>query len=776
MGKADPSDPSGQTPAAALARPLGVHAASLRAGVRFFAVLGAVVVLTTSTGRVAMAWYRRPLSDSLPRWFVAAIWRDLVQTLPYLAALLSPFVLGIVWACAWRRGGQPARRPQPALQALLLFAGLATWISAVSFCESLIQRGTLPVWHDFRGGMDAAFLTSALANFWYARYLVPAVFAWPAVVFCVRVYGRKHNPQAHASNPWGFTLGFVGSWALFAILMHPVHAPRLPLPRVLVSTPGVNDPFGRFLRSLAVALSGAPTQPRDILASVPLPMDRASEGAGLLGLRRQTTPEASCAPHPWGAPLPPHGGEKDSPTTAGLGDISRALWSRPDEALNNIIVFQLSLESLRGDDLAALNPQAPRALAPFLNGLYESARTGHHAVIAAHQMWQGGVRTSQGMSAFACGLGALPHGISLVRDLETVPLRCLSDVLVDAGFQATFAYGSHMAFDNMGPFLAYHGFDAWLTQDTLPKHFPKGEWDAISDRALVKHAVAHFAQTPARPTFTLLMTLSNHSPFSPPQDLDPNVSARVAEALSTHVNVARKEDRPRLTTYSYTDHAVQEFFEQLESTGLAARSIVILHADHATGERFVWPRPDGSDPMTDEAKGRIPFVIVFPDALLARVADPQAFRQAVARTHAAINAAPVSLNDVPLWLLSLLSAHPGVANLPLPWRWHSLGGMTASPAFAPPGTPAPRLWGINGMNQLFFLSAAGRVMGQLEDLMTLTHPDELFTATQPLFGASALLADFLRDYGKRCASPAHIRMRAAAAGKGPQPPARTSQP
>lgn len=728
------------------------------AGVEFFAWFATVIGVMAATGRVASATYRRPQSDGIGVWYAAAIWRDVVEALPYLAIVSAPMWLGLGLVTAGRRGGLTGAGPRRLLQALLGIVALVTWLAAVSFAEFQIERGSLPVWHDMMGGMDAAFVTSSLGNVVYLRYLLPGVVAWLLIGVALVAFGRRCAARPPAPSTWSFVLAFVTSCTIFSLATHPVHAPRVPLPRMLVKTQGVTSPFGRFFGSAAVALTGGATEPRQILAEASLPAALAPEGAHLLGLPFQDTSRA-CQPHPWAAPLDEPSTGDPSSIKEGMRRIGEALWAEGRGAPKELLLFQISLESFRAADLTALNPAAPRGLAPFMNGLYEAARKGSRSVLAAGNLWQGGVRTSQGLSAFTCGLGALPHGISLVRDLGDVPLRCLSDVLVDAGFEATFAYGSHARFDNMDTFLGFHGFRHWLTQDTLPRGLPLGEWDAVTDRALMAHTLTSLAKAPPRPGLVLLMTLSNHSPFQAPQDLPPDVEARVAHALAERPNLARREDHRRLVTYAYSDVAVQEFFARLDATGLSSRSIVVLHADHATGERFVWPLPNGKEGKTNEAKGRIPFVVVFPEALTAQAADPESLRTALRTTQQSFATQPVSLNDVPRWLLALLAAHPDVRRLPSPWRWHTLGGMTASPHFSFPGRQAPRLFGINGLNQLFFLGAEGALVGQLEDVMALSHPEELHTATQPLFPATVLWSGFLTGHAQRCPEPRHIRMR-----------------
>lgn len=716
-------------------------------GARFFALLILLVAITSVTGRVATAWYRQPANASRALWFAAALWRD-VGSATALAALLGLVLL--LPALLIKRGNAP-RWPGRWLALVATVVAATIWISAISFCEYWIQRGSLPVWHEFMGGMDASFLKSALANFRYPRYVWPAVVAWPLVAALIFFGLRWEQRRQLEFHRVGFAAGFAASGALLFVLTHPAHDPPLPLPKAFVEAEGVTDPFGRFFGSAWAVLTGHPSEPKQILIEAQISPLLQNEGAKLLGLGFEPV-VAGCNKHPFTSPLD----QAPVPAVnAALQAISRELFT--NDIAKDLVVFHISLESFRGDDLAALNERAPVGVAPFFNALYGQAAAGQGGVIASRSFWQGGVRTSQGMSAFTCGLGALPYGVSLVRDLGPVPLRCLSDVLTDAGFGHTFVYGSHASFDGMSSFLRYHGFTNFVTQDELPKNLPVGEWDAVSDLALFDQAIRFVEQQPHTPTFALMMTLSNHSPFTPPQDLPSVVKQRVKAALGTRANHARPEDLARLITYSYTDFAVEAFFEKLRSHQLADRSIVIMHADHATGERYVWSPKLGPVSETAEATARIPLALVFPPSLVARAAHPDLLAQRLREANDVINAAPTSLNDVPRWLLDLLSAHPGVANIEASWRWHTLGGMTASALFVPPAAHPAHIYGISGINQLFWLSKQAQFMGPVEDVMAVTTQAEVFAATRPLFPAAALWSEFLKGHATRCPSEAQVR-------------------
>jgi hypothetical protein len=281
-----------------------------------------------------------------------------------------------------------------------------------------------------------------------------------------------------------------------------------------------------------------------------------------------------------------------------------------------------------------------------------------------------------------------------------------------------------------------------VAQAELPKGLPKGTWDGVTDFAVFDLAVKDVAEgLKTGSQFSLLMSLSNHSPFTTPQDLPEAVKQRVDRGLATAVNRADADDRLRLITYSYTDAAVQRVFEQLETLGIAERSIVMLMADHSTGHAYVWGK---EDPESDAAKSQIPFAIVIPKAFLARAKDPVAAEAALKDAQALIEEAPLSQNDVPTLLLALLSAHPGLKALPADQRWHTLGGQVTSPYFEPGGDRDSYILGINGVSELFALDRQGVRVGSYEDSVFLKTRADRYRVTPRLIPVTAVLIETMQ--------------------------------
>jgi hypothetical protein len=247
----------------------------------------------------------------------------------------------------------------------------------------------------------------------------------------------------------------------------------------------------------------------------------------------------------------------------------------------------------------------------------------------------------------------------------------------------------------------------------------------------------------------MLMSLSNHSPYKAPADLPADIGTRVDHALATVTNHAVGDDRARIVTHAYTDAAVAKFFQRLDALHLSERSIVVLSADHSTGEDYVWGR-DTKEPETDDAKAKIPFVIVMPRALLERAHDRPALSQALQDAQRALDAAPLSQNDIPALMLALVRSHGAVRAMPAERRWHTLGGQITSPWFHPMARAGAYMLGINSVSELFALDRTGTRVGAYEESVFLKTRADRYVVTPSLLPVTATLSSVMRAPTSPC--------------------------
>lgn len=669
--------------------------------------------------RVVKAWSGTLLDASAVVWWLA----PLIVALTWLAPLLfkrarTPF---------WQALGATV---------VLWPLGFALWVLTVTAQEVKSERGSFPTMFDLlEGGTNASFVEGTLGFIRYERIYLPGAVGVVLALIVTTLAWRQPRLPLERWKGWGagVALGVFASAGLISGVMASLSAAANRF-----TAAALGDPLTGLVESTVDLIRNrGPATPRELVLDAELPPGSAEEGAKRLGWPALRTD----GPDPRARPLdferePVPKDPRGRKLQQALARLSKALF---DPADPRVAVFQFSLEGFRADDVHALNPDAPEAIAPFLNGLYAHPE----GVVTSAHLYQAGVRTAHCLGAMTCGLGTLPYNLSFIRDLLPFPVRCSSDVLSEAGFEHSFFYGSDARFDEMNVYFASHGYTRLRTQAELPKTLPKGTWDGLTDFAVFDAALDETAAAleAGKPQFALVMSLSNHSPFTTPEDLPEPVRARVEAAVKNTVNHADGDDLLRLLTWSYTDAAMERFMARLAQKGLAERSLVVLMADHSTGHNYVW----GADPQdTDDAKARIPFALIIPPQFLARAVDVAAAKQALIEVQALLDEAPWSQNDFPALLLALLSAHPGLQQLAPEARWHTLGGQLTSPTFEPGGDESSSILGVNGVSELYALDRQGQRAGGYEDSVFLKTRADRYRVTPRLIPVTATLQEVLR--------------------------------
>ncbi len=531
-------------------------------------------------------------------------------------------------------------------------------------------------------------MLGSLGMFGLPRNVAPALLACAVAALLARSWPRNDGPR-------------VGRWIGALSLSAVAFGGALAATSLAAGPAGPVDLFTPRMLGEAAACATGPCEPRIQITRVEATPEVVDRGAALLGWPPR---DVACPRHPFSRAFPSRevrarSTAAASPVLAALTELSSELFDADERPVH---VWQIALEGMRGDDLHALHGAAPRELAPFLTGLHEEAAGGAPHVLAARGMFTAGVRTPHGLAAFSCGLGTLPFGLGMPRDLPDLPVRCLQDVLHDAGFDVGHAYGGALSFDRVGSFLEAHRSRAWVTAETLPAGTARGAWGA-TDQAV--YAAAVRAARPDRSTFGLVLTLSHHHPFTEPEDLTEDARARGAAALRHAGPGADDGDARRLVTYAYADEALRGLFETLRSAGLLERSIVSIGADHAIPDRPLWGRSEGWSPLQQRAQ--IPWVLWIAPDLLDGARSPARARSLSREAQRALDQVPLSQNDVPTLLLALLERSAPLRGLGAEAAWHTLGGQATSPWYASPHGASVSVHGIDAATTLYFADERG---------------------------------------------------------------------
>jgi Sulfatase len=735
--------------------------ASIKTGVIFGAIALTWEALAVLPGRVTQGRHQAQYGRSPTEFAIAGMFRDLSDIALPLGLVIG---LAIAIAMLMRKSRSEAVLRKTTLRTfavVLGVIGVSVWLSSSAAAEFKIQRGVDATWFDVEIGSRSPSMGRTFLGFLFLRrHWIPAVWVASAAALFV-AFVRRRSTAWTLGRPLPVLLGF-GAMTLFGFgaALVPLD-PHVRVFRTIGDRHIVGEPYVNLFSSLGRSQENVRLGMKGLIERAEFPPIQSRGGEALLGLPEISMASVDCRAHPMARNLPVAGVESPRPGALGhhpleppaarvlalLDQLSAELYTDRSAPID---VWQLMLESFRGDDIHAISPSAPRKVAPFVSSLYESAERGDGSVIAVHRMWQAGSRTSQGFSSYMCGMGMMPYGLSVTRDFGPIPMRCITDVLSDARFEPRFIFGSVPSFDDMDTFFRDHGVQEIIGRMQLPLTLPTSE-GGVSDRAVMEAAAKHVAKLPAdRSHYVLIMTSSNHVPYGRPEDVPAEVDARVDALVESEDFVGTPDDTKRLRTFAYADHAVSELFDHVGPN--LDRTIFVLGADHATGDPFVWrPGPMWS---RDAAHALIPFAIVLPDPLIASTAHPDRVRALVREVHAALDHQPWSQNDVPLFVLTLLSHAPGMQALPSEHRWHTLGGERTSPFFMPPRADV-KVVGINCLAGFYGTDENDRTLLPPETASFVTSANDIYTSSPSLIPVAATFSRFLNGYATACPSSVH---------------------
>jgi len=183
------------------------------------------------------------------------------------------------------------------------------------------------------------------------------------------------------------------------------------------------------------------------------------------------------------------------------------------------------------------------------------------------QLLATGTRTVRGLEALTLSVPPTP-GQSILRRPHNAGLFTLGDVFRERGYDTRFLYGGYGYFDNMNAFFGGNGFEV-IDRTSLSSeeiHF-ENVW-GVSDEDLfqrvLKEADRSFAA--GTPFFQLVMTTSNHRPFTYPNGV---------------IDIFSKTGR--LGGVKYADYAIGRFVEAARLKPWFNDTLFVFVADHTAG-------------------------------------------------------------------------------------------------------------------------------------------------------------------------------------------------
>lgn len=227
----------------------------------------------------------------------------------------------------------------------------------------------------------------------------------------------------------------------------------------------------------------------------------------------------------------------------------------PEKRLNLIVIVE---ESLSAEYLGSFGNH--ENLTPNLDRLAAKS-------LLFTNLYATGTRTIRGLEALSLSIPPLP-GTSIVKRPDNGGFRSWGEILDAKGYDSKFIYAGHGYFDNMNAFFSANGFKIVDRTD-----FEKNEvtfdniWGVCDEdlfRKTIREANASYAA--GRPFFSMLMTTSNHRPFTYPEG---------------RIDIPSKTGRSG--GVKYADYAIGRLIAQASREPWFKDTIFVIIADHCAG-------------------------------------------------------------------------------------------------------------------------------------------------------------------------------------------------
>jgi len=179
-------------------------------------------------------------------------------------------------------------------------------------------------------------------------------------------------------------------------------------------------------------------------------------------------------------------------------------------------------------------------------------------------MYATGTRSARGIEAVMSGFLPTPARAVLKLGKSQSGFFTLASYLGNQGFHTQFIYGGRSDFDNMKSFFSGNGVQEIIDEDDYQDPVFMGSW-GVSDEDILNKAHETFLANGDRPFFSLVFSVSNHSPFEFP-------AGRI-----------QLYDQPQATVCNavrYADYALAEFFRKARGAPYWENTLFLVVSDH----------------------------------------------------------------------------------------------------------------------------------------------------------------------------------------------------
>ncbi|MBF0288606.1 MAG: LTA synthase family protein [SAR324 cluster bacterium] len=163
----------------------------------------------------------------------------------------------------------------------------------------------------------------------------------------------------------------------------------------------------------------------------------------------------------------------------------------------------------------------------------------------------------------------------------------LARILKQMGYFPQFYYGGNLTWHHLSLFLKNAGFEAIYGADHIST--PEKTRFGVHDQDLF-NLVHHNLKNAEQPTFSFIMTLSNHPPFEWPKHYKPPEGLKIPS--HARFKLRKYNFEKRFGAFSYSDFSLGKFIENAKQSPYFSETLFMITADHSISGSFQWKKED----------------------------------------------------------------------------------------------------------------------------------------------------------------------------------------
>lgn len=243
--------------------------------------------------------------------------------------------------------------------------------------------------------------------------------------------------------------------------------------------------------------------------------------------------------------------------TADPYNIERKIISgRAEKKLNVVLI---SVESLSGSFMQHFG--STENITPYLDSLADKS-------MFFTNLYASGTRTVRGLEALTLSLPPVP-GQSIIKRPDNANMFTIGSVFQNKGYVTQFIYGGYSYFDNMQAFFSGNGYEVIDRNAIKPANIHYQNIWGVADEDEFTLAINTIDKNYQQQKlfFTHIMTVSNHRPFTYPDE-------RIDIPSNT---------QSRSGAVKYTDYCINKFLKEAAAKPWYDSTIFVIVADHCAG-------------------------------------------------------------------------------------------------------------------------------------------------------------------------------------------------